>query len=411
MVWFPACGASTGGEPISTDASAQSDGVATVADVTAPDATPPSPTGLPATRVTTSKDDELYPDLDPKDADALVYVVSRLDPAKLPKGTTVAPNCIQCPTCQGCAMEVWHKNVSSGKATKLTDAASGWLNSSPRISGGVPYWLRNSNELMEYDFSKQAPVVLTFTAPPTPQNPWTQQYYFNNVPELSDGVYYWYGWHQAHNKNGILRVKRGTTQVELVVEDNLYHWYFGNGGGSNLGRRQVFTVSDNRIAYPRYDHDTGVQRVRYMLYDLKTGQKTTLADADGYTVVGGILGGGRVAWKRADAKKGCSEQGCEIDLVAKELTGTELGVGSSAAKPSVYAELVMAGSWLLWVDYREVTYAVYGVDLASNERREVRVTGEEAVVGAYVGPVVSGNRIVWMDRRSGNWDLWRAEMK
>lgn len=72
------------------------------------------------------------------------------------------------------------------------------------------------------------------------------------------------------------------------------------------------------------------------------------------------------------------------------------------AVPTRYVAPAVDGARIVWLDHRDGPYTLYGVGPMGDE---VRLTSDEAEIGAVSTIAASGGRVVWADRRTGHWRI------
>ena len=71
--------------------------------------------------------------------------------------------------------------------------------------------------------------------------------------------------------------------------------------------------------------------------------------------------------------------------------------------PAAQQEPSVNGSLVVWSDYRNGNWDIYGCDLSTGTEFPICVHGAE-----QSRPAVSGQTVVWRDYRNGNWDVYGA---
>ncbi len=207
-------------------------------------------------------------------------------------------------------------------------------------------------------------------------------------------------------------------------------------------------VSGRTLVWPRYRHTGGATPYQLMKADLDSGVRqallalpsfpaawslagrraawvTTAWTEDGYRsrletldldtleqrlvletdqVLFGLAADGELlAWKQG-TRQAWEDGEDAVHVFYLDGGGQIRQADGPEARVSEESAVVAGGGALYWLDYREGVYRLAGYDLARGQ--EELVTPEEAVLGAYRPPAAWGPRLVWPDRRGGDWDLY-----
>ena len=107
------------------------------------------------------------------------------------------------------------------------------------------------------------------------------------------------------------------------------------------------------------------------------------------------MSGDRIVWK--DFRNG------DYDVYGFDLsTGAEFPV---SVAPGLQQNPAIDGDYVVWQDYRNGNWEIYLRDLSTGE--ETRLTDDSAI---QQNPRVSGERVVWDDYRDGNWDIYSYDI-
>ncbi|HOX47113.1 MAG TPA: hypothetical protein PK668_26200 [Myxococcota bacterium] len=146
-------------------------------------------------------------------------------------------------------------------------------------------------------------------------------------------------------------------------------------------------------------------RSRLETLDLDTGEQRLVLET-GQVIFGLAAAGELLAWKQGTRQEWEGEEN-EVHVFYLDGAGEIQQADGPEALVSEESGVVAGQGELFWLDYREGVYRLAARDLAAGT--EALVTPEEAVLGAYQLPAVSGGRLVWGDRRGGDWDLYVLE--
>jgi len=145
-------------------------------------------------------------------------------------------------------------------------------------------------------------------------------------------------------------------------------------------------------------------RFELFQFDRAHGELSKLV-ADKVTIYG--LGGANdlLAWKQGQPDYGADNDdsgGVQVQYLDSQ--GEIQRANSEQARVSTETPVAVGDKLLAWLDYREGDYRIAAFDLRSG--KEALVSPPEAIINAYMSPTCSGDRIVWADRRQGDYDLY-----
>jgi beta propeller repeat protein len=142
------------------------------------------------------------------------------------------------------------------------------------------------------------------------------------------------------------------------------------------------------------------------LYDITTGV-TTQITTDAHSQWHPVISGDTIAW---EDDRNCNDPQCNTfsgnwDIYMYNLsTGVEAPVTTA---PGNQSNLSISGNRIVWEDKRNASpfnYDIYMYDLATSAETPIITESHDQVY-----PVISGDRIVWADNRSGNWDIFEYD--
>jgi beta propeller repeat protein len=83
-------------------------------------------------------------------------------------------------------------------------------------------------------------------------------------------------------------------------------------------------------------------------------------------------------------------------------TSTETPICTNAADQEGPA---ISGNKIVWMDFRNGNWDVYMYDLGTSTERQISTNSAHQAL-----PAISGNKIVWLDTRNGNWDIYMYDL-
>jgi beta propeller repeat protein len=169
----------------------------------------------------------------------------------------------------------------------------------------------------------------------------------------------------------------------------------------STGAYSSFRIGYNppRISGTRAVYQLGTPSGTLFRRDLVAGTDLRLPTGD--QCEGPAISGTRVAyqWRNTVANDGRSD----ADIAVYDLaTGTDIFLTRNTAEqgpPSI------SGTRVVYADKRNGNWDIYMFDLVAD--REVRITSNTA---DQYDPAISGNRIVWTDKRNGNADIYMYDI-
>ncbi|MFO0744944.1 MAG: hypothetical protein U1F43_04605 [Myxococcota bacterium] len=390
---FAACdtagdGAAVDADAVGSDATPRAD---TAADAAA-DTVAPSTAGEQV--LTKGNGDDLFPSLD---GDDLVWARLIVDRSSLAPDAT-APDCLQCPWCGGCNWQVVHKRLPSGNERVLHLGVG--LGAAPRVRDGHVAFVDGNNQATLIDLGSGD------------EQPLNDTIYSGRAPLMRDGRVWWYGWDSRRGAQAILAWDVATNTRALSLQVSLSEWWWGSQSQlAGIGRAMPFDVDGERAVFAAWSTTASIEAV-----SLATGEITTLVVDPARDHIRALLVAGTLVTLSYDHALGCGEASCALAFTAFGVDGpTAL---APDAEPSIYLTPVVDATRLVWLDKRDPSYALWGLDLADlgdgsdgAAAEAVRLTSAEAHLGAFSPPTLSAERLVWADRRSGRWHLvmrtWR----
>ncbi len=303
--------------------------------------------------------DDLFPDLSSND---LVWVKVRLDTSVGAADT----DCTSCPYCAGCRFEVVHRRLPNRQTLLLAGQAQ--PSARPRVRDGVAVWLDASSVIHVRDLDS----AKAYRGDP--------QTWLGATPVPHGGKVWWWGYHQGAGyglisfdyKRDLIVAEHGASILDLNIS---------SGNLADLAREQPFSIDARGIVYANYDART------LLRWAFEGEAEELLRHApDEARLLRGLT--------RADGRLVVlADDGDAHLMVDDEVLSTT---------PSRYVAPVVDGDRVVWLDFREGGYAVYGAGDASEV---VRVSSSAAVIGAISSIAASDGRVVWSDHRSGRWRL------
>lgn len=379
----------TTGDPTGTT------GQGTVQTVTLP---PPAPNPGEELPVTSSEAPELFPDVG--DSGVVFYrpvlVLDEVSEEEAEGLTT--DSCMSCLHCYYCEWDVIYQPFDGSPEQTLDSVQN--PQTALRLVGHRALWVQPQ--------SGQSRVVVHDLTTNQQTNVDVQGgSWVGIVPELRGDWIYWHGYMYGWGANGMIATNIINENSKLKFTASMHQPYMNTPSqAALLTRRQPFILDDDRAIWSEWSGNGIALKVGTM----STETSTILVGSAGWDYIHPVVVGGRVAWKAYSHEKGCYDAVCDLTLMAKLPDGPPEDVTSATAAPSRYAPLAARGDQLLWVDYRDGPYAIYGRDLSDSKAPEQRLTSTEAVLSATAQPVVYGDTLVWMDRRTGNWDIYRKSL-
>jgi len=171
---------------------------------------------------------------------------------------------------------------------------------------------------------------------------------------------------------------------------------------SNSSFEQSPSISGDRIVWE--DNRNGNWDI--YLYDITSGV-TTQITTDTHHQWHPKISGDTIAW---EDDRNCNDPQCDTfsgnwDIYRYDLsTGTEFPVTTDTSNQS---NLSISGNRIVWEDKRNASpfnYDIYMYDLTTGTESSITMDSYDQVY-----PAISGDRIVWADNRSGNWDIFQNE--
>lgn len=168
------------------------------------------------------------------------------------------------------------------------------------------------------------------------------------------------------------------------------------------------SIANGFVAFT--DYDRTIWRWRIALVRIDSGEREwispeeDLPQSDVWQVT---LSGGLLAFKQG-ARYACYDpDGCEMHVVVVDRNAgrTRLKIDTL----SRYGPLVLADDLVMWLDTRDGPYAIYGAHIAA-DAEQVRVTPQGAVLPWIAPMAYHDGRLAWSDRRSGDFDVWVADL-
>lgn len=322
--------------------------------------------------------DDLFPDLD---GDDLVWTQLWFD-ANAP-GADPEYDCMRCPYCDGCRIDVVYRKLPDGPLVVLDEGTT--PRTGPRVGDGLACWRDDSGQIhvRDLDSGQQEDVVVPG--------------YVQATPVPYGGKVWWWGYDQRYGYT-ILSYELETDLVRAEVTGYLRlqnNQLSPNSQLANIGYRQPFAVGDDGLVFIAWDGSSQVRLWPWAgdpIIRVTSAQRMfqhVLPRPDGALVT--------LSYRRDD---GCN--GSQCDLMIDAFADKELEPLAVDAVPTRFVEPAMADEAVVWVDYRDGPYTVYAVDA---DGRETRISSDLAEVGALSNVAADGQRVVWADRRSGRWRL------
>ena len=321
--------------------------------------------------------EDLFPDLS---GDDLVWVQSWLDVSA--PGVNAETQCLSCPYCNGCRWDLMYRRLPAGPPEVLSTGAS--PRSGPLVGDGVIVWLDDAGNVVLRDLVTaevtRVPALTWLSATPTPHG---GRLWWWGYDSLSGS----YGLISYDRKNGVLK-----SGLSVYLQDPNAS---ASSSLSGLSRRQPFTVTDDAVLFALWEETISIQQWSFtgnatpVIKDPQRSHLRVLQRADGALVT--------LSYDNTD---GCQTAACALAFTA--FVGEAETPLAPDAVPTRYVPPVVAGDRLLWVDHRDGAYAVYGV---GPDGAELRLSSDEAEIGAVSSIAASGRRVVWADHRSGRWRL------
>lgn len=361
---------------------------AETADSVAPETKVPSAAGEQA--LTRGDDgDDLFPSIA---GDDLTWVRLRSDRTGLGPGET-ATDCLSCPWCGTCVSEIRYKHLPNGEEQVL--ASEYGLRSAPEIGDGRITWC-DTNGVM------QIHALATGRTDPVPQ-----QSYANRAPIPLDDRLWWYGYDPNGNW-GLVAYDVATAEARTAIVTTMNSPWWGSGGLNGVGIGQPFVLGSERVVWSSWEPVDDLQQtygfvIHSWPYAGITAPIVAIDPARDHAFPL-LTDNDTLVTANYLRSEGCSVQRCDLALTAYRPTGgvRELTPGG---KPSLLVDPVVTGNRVAWLDYRDGRYQIWSIDLAS-DRPAARLTSEVAQVGT-LSTIAAGTRgVVWADHRSGHWRLF-----
>ena len=310
--------------------------------------------------------DDLFPDLS---GDDLVWVQVRLDTSVAAPET----DCLTCPYCAGCRFDLVHRRLPDRQTTLL--AAQAQATSRPRVHDGTVVWLDGSSVIHVRDVDSGE----SYQGSP--------QAWIGTTPVPFNGKVWWWGYDSSVGYGVVsFDYTRDVIQAEhrvSMLDPNL-----STGSLASFARSQPFSIDAHGIVFATND-------ARALMRWAFRGEAEVLVqnEASGARLLRGLTrDDGRLVVLSDDGD-------ARLTLDGHDLSTT----------PSRYVAPVVDGDRVLWLDFRDGGYAVFGAREAGRAGTSapeiVRVSSEAAVIGAISSIGASDGRVVWSDHRSGRWRL------
>jgi hypothetical protein len=220
---------------------------------------------------------------------------------------------------------------------------------------------------------------------------------------------WWYGYDNASGNWGLEAYDVLAGEVELQIVAPMSDAWWSSGGLNGMGSAQPFALGTERVVWGQWGPVTGdvsVSGFTVHAWPYAGSEATIVAiDPERDHLHPMLTENDTLITASYLRSEGCSVPKCDLSLTAYPATGAarELAPG---AKPTLLLEPVVTGNRVVWLDHRDGLYQVWAVDVAAPAEGPVRITSDKAQVGT-LSTIAAGPRgAVWADRRTGHWRLY-----
>lgn len=154
-------------------------------------------------------------------------------------------------------------------------------------------------------------------------------------------------------------------------------------------------IYENLVAW-EFDQPTSID-AKIRCYDLSTQQTTDLAGHS--TAWSPAIYGKRIVWTEGNESYNSPDIHMYDLLTSQDIWGTWISHSGKANISDIY------GDKIVWADNRSGNWDIYMYDLSTMKETQITTNPSDSI-----NPAIYGNNIVWQDNRSGNWDIYAYDL-